>query len=306
MLTSCGRSGKDITGAYTTKLDGDIFLIHLIKSDDGKITGRAEMAVVSNKGDGELTVRSYDLVGTTDGSQISLKSGSEDSDFGAYFLKSLDKSYSGEIKGNKLTVVGSRGQILLKRSSIDTYTKQKARLAAYAERTKVILIEREGNKFTMRAPDGKMYTVNTPEGTDEAYASAYLASMVPAKEEKRKPLEAGFNKLVSDVSVGLPYGMHKLMAPATLDGETARDYKQKLADAAYEREQLLPGGAASFDQLTSGQADLGQFLGENLAYSMPANAIFLFIVLLLWWLGWGEVINRLFKLKAPNVTLDNI
>lgn len=117
-LAACIQSDSDVSGVYVEQTGSELVLIQIVKSEDGNVTGRGELVKFVN---GQLDMQSFSLTGTADGSQISLKSN--------VFL-GLGPSFSGEVKSNTLTLVGVEGQSVLKRSSLEQFTKQKNELVS--------------------------------------------------------------------------------------------------------------------------------------------------------------------------------
>ena len=125
-------------------------------------------------------------------------------------------------------------------------------------------------KYNVRAPDGKSYVVNAPEGATEQDAIAYIARSIykiGAKPAKRDALGAGIESAKSGLTTGLPYALKKAIGKLTPEEEAT--YLKKLRESEAKSEALLPGGAPSASDVFSGKASVGRFLGENIGQMAP-------------------------------------
>lgn len=68
ILLNSGANSNSVSGVYVQKFADGILFIQIVKSPDGKVSGRVE--VVSMQPSGILKDRSYSLDGTIDGNQI--------------------------------------------------------------------------------------------------------------------------------------------------------------------------------------------------------------------------------------------
>ena len=126
--------------------------------------------------------------------------------------------------------------------------------------------------YTIRAPNGKTYSIDGPPGATEAQVRAEIMRRDPSAGQppKRRPFAAGVESAKTGLTKGLPYALEKQFGEVTPEEEAA--YMAALQASARKREQLLPGGPASLEQLMAGDASLGALIGENLAYGAPQMA----------------------------------
>ncbi|WP_155847913.1 hypothetical protein [Asticcacaulis benevestitus] len=120
-LVACSNSGK-ISGVYVRESDNQLLFVQIVKTDDGKLTGRSETVAIL--ADGSIKDESFPLEGSADGMQLSLKTN---------VLFGMGPSFSGTISGNALTIVGDGGQAVLKRTTLEKFTRQKNSLSAAAK-----------------------------------------------------------------------------------------------------------------------------------------------------------------------------
>lgn len=120
-LVACSNSGK-ISGVYVRESDNQLLFVQIVKTDDGKLTGRSQTVAIL--ADGSIKDESFPLEGSADGMQLSLKSN---------VLFGMGPSFGGTISGNALTIVGDGGQAVLKRTTLEKFTRQKNDLFAVAK-----------------------------------------------------------------------------------------------------------------------------------------------------------------------------
>lgn len=89
----------------------------------------------------------------------------------------------------------------------------------------------------------------------------------PAKPQERSPFRAGLESAYTGLRYGLPYALEKKFGEVTPQEEA--EYQTAIRESAARQERLLPGGAPSFSDVTSGRAGLGRTIYENLALSTP-------------------------------------
>lgn len=122
-LAGCSQADP-MSGVYMQKRGNSLLMIQIVKTPDGKITGRGEAVSVDE--DGSLKDDAFPLEGGADGAQLSLKSN--------VFL-GLGQSFSGNLSGNTLHIVTDAGQADLSRSDLNGFTNAKSGLQGVARAT---------------------------------------------------------------------------------------------------------------------------------------------------------------------------
>ena len=123
LLAGCSDAGN-ISGVYVRESDNQLMFVQIVKTDDGRVTGRSETVTMMD--DGSIKDESFPLEGSIDGAQLSLKSN---------VIFGMGPSFSGTVSGNALTIVGDGGQAVLRRTTLEKFTRQKNDLSALAKTT---------------------------------------------------------------------------------------------------------------------------------------------------------------------------
>ena len=101
------------------KTNNAILFIQIVKTPDGKVSGRGE--VVSVLSEGNVKDESFPLEGSIDDNQISLKSN--------VFL-GWGPTLSGTVDGEMLILVSETGQWKLFKSDLNSFAQEKSKLAS--------------------------------------------------------------------------------------------------------------------------------------------------------------------------------
>lgn len=112
-------------------------------------------------------------------------------------------------------------------------------------------------------PGGLVVTASDEYSDDDVYKFYGLEP----PQRPRRAWAAGVEGLKSTTTQGAPLAWGK--ATGTLSPLDEARYMAGLRDSARRQDELLPGGPASFADVRSGDAGVGDWLGENFAYSAP-------------------------------------
>jgi len=112
-------------------------------------------------------------------------------------------------------------------------------------------------------PGGLVVTASDEYSDDDVYKFYGLEP----PQRPRRAWSAGVEGLKSTTTQGAPLAWGK--ATGTLSPLDEARYMSGLQDSARRQDEMLPGGPASFADVRSGDAGVGDWLGENFAYSAP-------------------------------------
>lgn len=114
-------NASQVSGIYVQKYDGGLLFMQIVITPDGRATGRGEFVMVLS--DGKLGDKSFELEGSIDGNQISLKSN---------VIRGERITFSGTVDGDTLNLITKEGQFNLLRSDLNSFVLEKSKLEASA------------------------------------------------------------------------------------------------------------------------------------------------------------------------------
>lgn len=119
LLAACGK--PDASGIYVFTNDREVTLIQLVQADDGKLTGRLQVA--HTEPDGTITTKHGVVDGSVSGHDLMLRPAS-------VWFGGLQAS--GTFSGSKLNLTGNGFSLEAKRSTLDGYKEEVAKLQTAA------------------------------------------------------------------------------------------------------------------------------------------------------------------------------
>lgn len=126
-----------------------------------------------------------------------------------------------------------------------------------------------GTRRYVLLPNGQIGVGKNDQSEDDIYKTYGVEAKPrqPTGDGERHPFKAGLEQARSALRYGLPYAIEKTFGEVTPEEEA--QYRSGLQQSAQRVEQLLPGGAPSFEDWRSGKAGLWRTVSENVQQSLP-------------------------------------